>query len=189
MSYRFCGLSCRQINFNSFLEKILRGLTVFRDRAIFMHIHGVSMEFLTKTCASPVCVCMQLRKAGRVVTQVYDHCLRPVGIRGTQFVLLKRIACMRRPFITDIGKVLCMDQTTATRNIGLLERAGFVAVTVHPNDARKKVVELTPEGQAKLEEAFPLWEEAQREIREYLGDDRLGSLCSLLQVLSDFSNE
>ena len=69
---------------------------------------------------------------------------------------------MRRPFITDIGKVLCMDQTTATRNIGLLERAGFVAVGVHPDDARKKVVELTPEGQAKLEEAFPLWEEAQR---------------------------
>ena len=103
--------------------------------------------------------------------------------------VLKRIACMRRPFITDIGKVLCMDQTTATRNIGLLERAGFVAVGVHPDDARKKVVELTPEGQAKLEEAFPLWEEAQREIREYLGDDRLGNLCSLLQVLSDFSSE
>lgn len=82
-----------------------------------------------------------------------------------------------------------MDQTTATRNIGLLERAGFVAVGVHPDDARKKVVELTPEGQAKLEEAFPLWEEAQREIREYLGDDRLGHLCSLLQVLSDFSSE
>lgn len=98
---------------------------------------------------------MQLRKAGRVVTQIYDRCLRPVGIRGTQFALLKRIACMRRPFITDIGKVLCMDQTTATRNIGLLERAGFVAVGVHPDDARKKVVELTPEGQAKLEEAFP----------------------------------
>ena len=141
------------------------------------------MESLTKEYASPVCVCMQLRKAGRVVTQIYDRCLRPVGIRGTQFALLKRIACMRRPFITDIGKVLCMDQTTATRNIGLLERAGFVAVGVHPDDARKKVVELTPEGQAKLEE------EAQREIREYLGDDRLGNLCSLLQVLSDFSSE
>ena len=136
------------------------------------------MESLTKEYASPVCVCMQLRKAGRVVTQSYDRCLRPVGIRGTQFALLKRIACMRRPFITDIGKVLCMDQTTA-----------FVAVGVHPDDARKKVVELTPEGQAKLEEAFPLWEEAQREIREYLGDDRLGNLCSLLQVLSDFSSE
>ena len=129
------------------------------------------MESLTKEYASPVCVCMQLRKAGRVVTQIYDRCLRPVGIRGTQFALLKRIACM------------------ATRNIGLLERAGFVAVGVHPDDARKKVVELTPEGQAKLEEAFPLWEEAQREIREYLGDDRLGHLCSLLQVLSDFSSE
>ena len=45
------------------------------------------MESLTKEYASPVCVCMQLRKAGRVVTQIYDRCLRPVGIRGTQFAL------------------------------------------------------------------------------------------------------
>ena len=128
-------------------------------------------------------------KPGVLLRRVTIAACAPWGIRGTQFALLKRIACMRRPFITDIGKVLCMDQTTATRNIGLLERAGFVAVGVHPEDARKKVVELTPEGQAKLEEAFPLWEEAQREIREYLGDDRLGNLCSLLQVLSDFSSE
>lgn len=94
------------------------------------------MESLTKEYASPVCVCMQLRKAGRVVTQIYDRCLRPVGIRGTQFALLKRIACMRRPFITDIGKVLCMDQTTATRNIGLLERAGLLplACTTIPEE-------------------------------------------------------
>ena len=33
------------------------------------------MESLTKEYASPVCVCMQLRKAGRVVTQIYDRCL------------------------------------------------------------------------------------------------------------------
>lgn len=112
-----------------------------------------------------------------------------MGIRGTQFALLKRIACMRRPFITDIGKVLCMDQTTATRNIGLLERAGFVAVGVHPDDARKKVVELTSEGQASWRKPFPCGKRPQREIREYLGDDRLGNLCSLLQVLSDFSSE
>ena len=92
------------------------------------------MESLTKEYASPVCVCMQLRKAGRVVTQIYDRCLRPVGIRGTQFALLKRIACMRRPFITDIGKVLCMDQTTATRNIaagrGLRRGGELSAITI-----------------------------------------------------------
>ena len=132
---------------------------------------------------------MQLRKAGRVVTQVYDRCLRPAGIRGTQFALLKRIADMRWPFITDIGKALCMDQTTATRNVGLLEREGLLRVAGHPDDARKKVVELTEAGRAKLEEAFPLWEQAQRGIRDYLGDDRLDSLCALLQTLSDFSKD
>ena len=139
--------------------------------------------------SSPVCACLQLRKAGRVVTQVYDRCLRPAGIRGTQFALLKRIADMRRPVITDIGKALCLDQTTATRNIGLLERDGLLAVVGHPDDARKKTVELTDAGRARLEEALPLWEEAQREIRGYLGDGNLDSLCSLLQTLSEFPKE
>lgn len=84
---------------------------------------------------------------------------------------------MRRPFITDIGKVLCMDQTTATRNIGLLERAGFVAVGVHPDDARKKVVGTDARRKAKLEEAFPCGKRRNGN-QEYLGDDRLGNLCS-----------
>lgn len=90
--------------------------------------------------ASPVCVCMQLRKAGRVVTQIYDRCLRPVGIRGTQFALLETDR-LYASFITDIGSSMDHHGDPEYRAVGA---GGFVAVGVHPDDARKKVVELTP---------------------------------------------
>lgn len=76
-----------------------------------------------------------------------------------------------------------MDQTTATRNIELLERQGYVSLTPHPDDARKKQVGLTTEGRAKLEEAIPLWKEAQLRIRASLGKENMDSLLSMLSDL------
>src|SRR5437016_14005353 len=38
------------------------------------------------------CVCNTLRMVTRVVTQVYDDCLRPSGLRVTQFSILAAIA-------------------------------------------------------------------------------------------------
>jgi len=38
------------------------------------------------------CVCNTLRMVTRVVTQLYDDCLRPSGLRVTQFSILAAIA-------------------------------------------------------------------------------------------------
>jgi DNA-binding MarR family transcriptional regulator len=65
-----------------------------------------------------------------------------------------------------------MDRTTLSRNLDVLERDGLV--WVEPGlDARVREVELTRAGVAKLEEAFPRWQEAQRTIRRSLGQRRM----------------
>src|SRR2546421_9516708 len=38
------------------------------------------------------CVCNTLRMVSRVVTQLYDDCLRPSGLRVTQFSILATVA-------------------------------------------------------------------------------------------------
>ena len=38
--------------------------------------------------AAKVCACFNLRKASRVVTQLFNKALQPSGLRSTQFVLL-----------------------------------------------------------------------------------------------------
>lgn len=131
----------------------------------------------------PVCACLEMRKAGRVLTQIYDQYLRPAGIRGTQFAVLLRVSALEGPSVTDLGLDMGMDQTTATRNLELLERQGYVFLEAHPEDARKKQIRLTPEGRSKLEQAIPLWQEAQRGIQDRLGKENMDSLLSMLSDL------
>ena len=116
--------------------------------------------------------------------QFYDHYLRPAGIRSTQYGLMRCIAALPEPFISDIGRVLSMDQTTVTRNIEKLERAGFVETGPHPDDPRKKRVALSQKGLQKVEEARPYWQQAQDAIRARIGEENLERLLGLLSELS-----
>lgn len=134
--------------------------------------------------ATSPCVCLHVRKLGRQLSQIYDHFLRPAGIRSTQYGLLKCVETLYEPFISDIGRALSMDQTTVTRNVEKLERQGLVETKTHPSDSRKKMVALTPSGTAKLLEAHPLWQNAQDHVRSHIGEDNRSDLLRLLQEAS-----
>ena len=130
------------------------------------------------------CVCLHVRRADRQLSQMYDHILRPAGIRSTQYSLLRCVNELPDPFISDIGRGLNMDQTTVTRNIEKLEKAGLVLTRPHPDDPRKKQVELSPSGKATLAAAHPLWEEAQKRILSRLGAEDINVLFPLLDKLT-----
>ncbi|HWB43607.1 MAG TPA: MarR family winged helix-turn-helix transcriptional regulator [Gemmatimonadales bacterium] len=122
--------------------------------------------------AATRCTCFNLRKATRAVTQLYDQALRPTGLRVTQFSLLAVLRLAGRVPMTRLADEVVMDRTTLSRNLDVLERDGLV--WVEPGlDARVREVELTRAGVAKLEEAFPRWQEAQRTIRRSLGQRRM----------------
>ena len=122
--------------------------------------------------AATRCACFNLRKASRAVTQLYDEALRPSGLRVTQFSLLTMLRLTGRLPMTRLADEAVMDRTTLSRNLEVLARDGLV--WVEPGaDARVREVELTRAGIAKLEEAFPRWEEAQRTIRQRLGPRRM----------------
>lgn len=139
------------------------------------------MEDLTQK--SP-CACLHVRRADRRLSQVYDRALRPVGIRSTQYGMLRCVAELADPFISDIGRVLNMDQTTVTRNIEKLEKSGLVLTRQHPGDPRKKLVELSPAGNAALAAGRPLWEAAQQRILSAMGEEDFNSLLRLLAKLT-----
>ena len=130
------------------------------------------------------CACLHVRRADRLLSQLYDCYLRPAGIRSTQYGLLKHVAELPEPFISDIGRILSMDQTTVTRNIEKLGKMGLVTSTPHPDDPRKKMVKLSEAGQAKIEEARPMWEKAQQHIRSRMSENDYAELLRLLGKLS-----
>ena len=124
-----------------------------------------------------------------MLSQLYDRYLRPAGIRSTQYGMLRCVAGLPDPFISDIGRFLNMDQTTVSRNIEKLEKAGLIKTRLHPDDPRKKRVELSDKGKAKLEEVHPLWEKAHDHILSGMGEDEFNHLLSLLNKLTQIIKE
>ena len=135
-----------------------------------------------KPAASP-CLCNALRQATRAVSRLYDEELRGVGLRTTQFSLLRRLRSAGEVRQRDLGGLTSLDETTLTRNLRPLIDAGWVAVRPG-EDRREKLVRLTDAGAAKLREARPAWERAQERMRSRLPKETWSSLLNVLPELT-----
>jgi len=131
------------------------------------------------------CLGMRVRGAARLLSRIYDEHLRPAGLGIAQFTTLVGVARFGEAgaTISRLGDVLATDRTTLTRNLGPLERAGYLRVARSPSDARAKILLLTSKGQRAIETAMPLWEQAQAEVRTRLGEARTGRLGTELDAL------
>jgi DNA-binding MarR family transcriptional regulator len=129
------------------------------------------------------CVCFNLRKATRLVTQLYDAVLRPSGLRTTQFTVLVAVNLRGAVSMSTLADLLGMDRTTLTRNLKSLREAGLVA-SAAGEDRRSRLISLTDSGRTALETTLPLWREAQHRATELLGEDRAGQLTPILAEVS-----
>ncbi len=130
------------------------------------------------------CTCFNLRKATRVVTQLYDDRMRSSGLRGTQFALLVHAHAMGPVALTKLAEAMVTDRTTLARNLEPLEKNGFIEVE-DGEDRRTRIVDITEKGRAKLAEAFPAWKKAQDEIKKMMGQDKWLSMMSQVSLLVD----
>ncbi len=113
------------------------------------------------------CMCLNLRALARALTSRYDEALAPTSLRMTQFSLLAHVRALGgAPTPGALATAMALDQTTASRNLRLMYREGWLTAR---SIGRSKVVELTPAGEAKLEAAFPLWESVQGETTASFG--------------------
>jgi DNA-binding MarR family transcriptional regulator len=124
------------------------------------------------------CTCMRVRQASRAISRLYDEKLRPTGLQVSQLTLLVATARFgdAGANMRKMADVLGMDRTTLTRNVRPLEKAGLLRVARDPADARARIVLLTRAGEQAIEEAFPLWEKAQKHVRSLLGASQVENL-------------
>ncbi|MBU2700144.1 DNA-binding MarR family transcriptional regulator [Sporomusaceae bacterium BoRhaA] len=128
------------------------------------------------------CVCGNLRKTTRVITQFYDQHLQSTGLRSTQCALLRNVSLHKNIAVGELAAMLLMDQSTVTRNLEILNKHGYIKIIPENHDARKKSISITQNGEKKLEEAIPLWEEAQRKIEQVLGEQFNGFFETLQSI-------
>jgi DNA-binding MarR family transcriptional regulator len=137
--------------------------------------------------ASP-CLCNALRQASRAVSRLYDEELRGLGLRTTQYSLLRYLKHFGAVRQRDLGARTSLDETTLTRNLRPLIAAGWVAVETG-EDRREKLVRLTAAGTAKLTAAHPAWERAQERLRSRLPKTEWSSLFGVLPELTRLADE
>jgi DNA-binding MarR family transcriptional regulator len=129
------------------------------------------------------CACANIRRADRLVRQFYDQILEPSGLLITQFTLLRNLMTMTSPVtVQRLAEVLGMDRTTLTRNLEVLLRQEWVRVEEGP-DRRTRLVSLTKQGIEIYERALPYWRNAQAQIVEKLGAQRLQELLETLYAM------
>ena len=128
-----------------------------------------------------MCVCLNLRKASRAVTQVFDEALRPCGLRSTQLPVLVTLALAGSMTITNLADELVMDRTSLARLLGPLEIGGFISIAPGA-DRRTRELSVSIRGLEAVEKAVPLWEKAQAHVVKKLGERRWRYLLTGLHV-------
>ena len=134
------------------------------------------------------CLCNALRQASRAVSRLYDQELRVVGLRTTQYSLLRVLARAGQVRQGDLGGLSHLDETTLTRNLRPLLAAGWVSVRAG-DDRREKLVTITETGTAKLTEAHPAWERAQARMEALLPEKIWKGLLSILPEVVRLTTE
>lgn len=120
------------------------------------------------------CTCFRLRKMSRAVSRLYDHHLAQVGLKTTQFSVLRNCARQARP-MAELAAHMAIERTTLTRNLKPLVEAGWVAL-MPGADSRQRIVTITPAGLKKIDEAAHVWRAAQDKIEQILGGDAVLAL-------------
>lgn len=132
--------------------------------------------------ASSPCYCLNLRRASRAVSQIYDEALKPSGLTIAQFSLLSHLATIELVTISELSKLMRVDRTTLNRNMKPLLAAGLIAVK-RGTDSRTRQIRVTESGQAAYDHGWQLWLQAQTALKDYIGPDDLTKLKQLLAKL------
>ncbi len=123
------------------------------------------------------CACANIRRAARLVTQLYGH---EMGgeIEAAQFSLLTMLS--RRPGSSQapLGRRLGLDKTTLSRNLTLMKRNGWIE-HAKSEDHRERGYRLTTAGEKLLAATRPGWKRAQDKLRASLGSGEWESIQAM----------
>ncbi len=130
-----------------------------------------------------MCVCLNLRKAARIVTRRYDQAFAKVGLRATQTPVLLTLSINGSLTMTELANELGMEISTMSRNFGLLEARGLV--TRMKRDGRTVQVSITAAGTEILAAALEGWDQVQDKTLAEIGPENWPIIAGALARLGE----
>ncbi|MBJ6124455.1 MarR family winged helix-turn-helix transcriptional regulator [Microvirga splendida] len=112
------------------------------------------------------CFALHARMTARLLSRSYEAALRPLGLTLPQFGILGAIGHGTTASETVLAERLGLERTTLVRNLKVLTQNGWIEpISEKGRGVRHR---LTPEGQALLSAAIPLWQQAQSQLESKL---------------------
>ena len=130
------------------------------------------------------CMCANFRRTTRVLTQLYENALRPLGLRATQFTILQALSLAGEVTQSQLGGILAMDSTTLTRTLRIMDREGWI-VERRGQDQRERRLRLSKAGETQFKRALPAWEKVQSQLRHQLGEQSWKNLLEITHQVTE----
>ena len=127
------------------------------------------------------CVCFNLRRVTRIVTQFYDAEMRRHGIRPTQGTILLALNAKESWTMAELSDCLGLERTTLVRNLQPLQRDGLVRADGGGRGNRVELT-ITAKGRKQVEKFMPAWRAAQSAVVKTLGEKRWSAILSDLET-------
>ncbi len=134
------------------------------------------------------CLCGNLRRASRALTQLYEEALRPSGLRATQFTVLQALSLAGEVSQGRLGEILAIDSTTLTRTLAVMSREGWITDR-RGADRRERRLRLSRAGESQLRRALPFWERVQARMRGQLGEPTWNALFLLSHQITSTATQ
>ncbi len=112
------------------------------------------------------CACASIRRAARLVTQLYSDEMGKI-LEPPQFALLSALHAHPGIVQSALGRALGFDKTTLSRNLSLMKKKRWIEA-VGSGDHRERGYRLTTEGASLVAAAKPNWKRAQERLRAAL---------------------
>jgi len=134
------------------------------------------------------CLCSNVRRASRALTQLYGEALRPAGLNATQFTILQALSLTGEISQGRLGEILVLDSTTLTRTLAIMTREQWIAER-RGEDRRERWLQLTKAGAARLARSSREWERVQSRLRKRLGQETWNDLFRLTHEVTTLATK
>lgn len=146
-------------------------------------IHTNKREKIKAMANENACLCFNIRKASRIVTQAYDEAFRPIGYTPSQVAILTAVKDLHSATVNELAEAVCTDRTTLSRNLKPLKKDGLIR-PCNCADRREKAVMLTEKGNSVLEQAAPVWKSVHQKMNRLLGTEHMGRFLKELNTVT-----
>ena len=129
------------------------------------------------------CLGYRVRLLNRVITNIYDRALQPIGLKANQANILTMLSYAGQASAADISRALVMEKSTVSRTVDRMKKNGWITVEGH-GDGPSQTITVTAQGRELMAAAHVLWKKAQKQTVELLGEEGVNAILKLHETVS-----